>query len=79
MILLIPARVSKIDLLDPVIPTIAEHIRVHDAAVAPPLRIQLRVAVHAGEVHRDPHGWAEPAPATTRTGQAGGARTTAEL
>jgi hypothetical protein len=57
MILLIPARVSKIDLLDPVIPTIAEHIRGYNAAVAPPLRIQLRVAVHAGEVHRDPHGW----------------------
>jgi hypothetical protein len=57
MILLIPARVSKIDLLDPVLPAVAEHIREYNAAVTPPLRIQLRVAVHAGEVHRDPHGW----------------------
>jgi hypothetical protein len=57
MILLIPARVSKVDLLDPVIPTIAEHIRVYNTTVAAPLRIQLRIAVHAGEVHRDPHGW----------------------
>lgn len=57
IILLIPARVSKIDLLDPVIPTIADHIRAYNATVAPPLRIRLRVAVHAGEVHRDPHGW----------------------
>jgi hypothetical protein len=57
MILLIPARVSKIDLLDPVIPTIADHIRAYNTTVDPSLRIQLRVAVHAGEMHRDPHGW----------------------
>jgi hypothetical protein len=55
MILLIPARVSKIDLLDPVIPTIADHIHAHNTTASQ--RIQLRVAVHAGEVHRDPHGW----------------------
>jgi hypothetical protein len=57
VILLIPARVSKIDLLDPVVPTITEHIRAYNATVDPSLRIRLRVAVHAGEVHRDPHGW----------------------
>lgn len=57
MILLLPARVSKIDLLDPVVPTIADHLRAYNTTVAPPARIQLRVAVHAGEVHRDPHGW----------------------
>jgi hypothetical protein len=55
MILLIPARVSKIDLLDPVIPTIADHIHAHNTTASQ--RIRLRVAVHAGEVHRDPHGW----------------------
>jgi hypothetical protein len=57
MILLIPASVSKVDILDPLIPRLTELIQEHNAAVAPPRRIQLRVAVHAGEVHRDTHGW----------------------
>lgn len=57
IILLIPAQVSKIDLLDPLLPAIADHIHAHNTTAAPSLRIQLRVAVHAGEVHRDPHGW----------------------
>jgi hypothetical protein len=57
MIVLIPARVSKIDLLDPVIPAITDHIHAYNASVAPFPRIRLRVAVHAGEVHRDANGW----------------------
>lgn len=57
MILLIPASVSKIDLLDPLIPAVAAHIRAYNKTVPQGLRIRLRMAVHAGEVHRDPHGW----------------------
>jgi hypothetical protein len=57
MILLIPASVSKVDLLDPILPCLAEAIHAHNAGVDPELRIQLRVSVHAGEVHRDAHGW----------------------
>jgi class 3 adenylate cyclase len=57
MILLIPASVSKIDILDPLIPCLAEQIDIHNTVAGPALRIQLRVAVHAGEVHRDAYGW----------------------
>jgi class 3 adenylate cyclase len=57
MILLFPAHISKIDLLDPVIPSIAEHIGTHNATANKAPHIQLRMAVHAGEVHRDPNGW----------------------
>lgn len=57
MILLIPATVSKVDILDPVIPRLAHELHTHNVKVDPELRIRLRVAVHAGEVHRDPHGW----------------------
>ncbi|HWM03385.1 MAG TPA: hypothetical protein VNP92_13715 [Actinophytocola sp.] len=56
-IILVPATVSKVDLLDPVIPNLAAMIRRHNAAAEPGLRIRLRISVHAGEVHRDANGW----------------------
>lgn len=55
-IVLVPADVSKVDLLDPVIPALAAAIHRHNTDSEP--RIRLRVALHAGEVHRDPYGWA---------------------
>lgn len=57
MILLIPPSVSKVEILDPVVPRLAEEIHAHNATVEPSFRIRLRVAVHAGEVHRDASGW----------------------
>jgi hypothetical protein len=58
MILLIAASMSKVDLLDPVLPCLGEQIQTYNANAEPGLRIRLRVAVHAGEVHRDRCGWA---------------------
>jgi hypothetical protein len=57
MILLIPASVSKVDILDPFIPRLAEELHQHNHMVDPLLHIRIRVAVHAGELHRDEHGW----------------------
>lgn len=57
LILLIPPSVSKVDILDPLIPRLAEEIRAFNATVPPGLKIRLRVAIHAGEVDRDGHGW----------------------
>jgi hypothetical protein len=57
MILLVPASVSKLDLLDPVVPRLAQAIGEHNAAVDPAFRIRLRIAVHAGELHHDQTGW----------------------
>lgn len=52
MIVLVPAFVSKVDLLDPLIPALVAGLRSYDGP-----RIRLRMAVHAGEVHRHPWGW----------------------
>ncbi|MFL6144891.1 MAG: hypothetical protein ACJ72N_23875 [Labedaea sp.] len=57
LILLIPPSVSKVDILDPLIPRLAEEIREYNATVPLGLKIRLRVAIHAGEVDRDGHGW----------------------
>jgi hypothetical protein len=57
MILLIPPTVSKVDILDPIVPRLAERLHRHNATAESQRRIQLRVAIHAGEIHRDPHGW----------------------
>jgi class 3 adenylate cyclase len=57
MIVLVPASVSKVDLLDPFIPSLVTDLRAHNALVDPALRIRLRVAIHAGEVHRATPGW----------------------
>lgn len=58
MIVLIPADVSKVNLLDPVIPSLATAIRRHNNVISTADRIRLRVSVHAGEIHRDRCGWA---------------------
>jgi class 3 adenylate cyclase len=56
-IVLAPPTVSKVELLDPVIPNLVARIREHNAAADPGRRIRMRVSVHAGEVHRDATGW----------------------
>lgn len=57
-IILAPPTVSKVDLLDPVVPILAARLRGYNAAAEPGLRIRVRVSIHAGEVHRDATGWA---------------------
>jgi class 3 adenylate cyclase len=57
MIVLVPASVSKADLLDPMIPRLATVLGRHNELADPGDRIRVRVAVHAGEVHRDTVGW----------------------
>ncbi len=56
MMVLIPAKVSKVDILDPVIPILIAGLRRHNESVATP-HIKIRISLHAGEVHRDAHGW----------------------
>jgi hypothetical protein len=56
-IILVPASVSKVDLLDPFVPTLVAGLRAYNASVGPGSRIRLRVAVHAGEVIRAARGW----------------------
>lgn len=55
MIILIPAMVSKVDIFDPLVPSLSAALRDHNSIAAP--RIRLRVAVHAGEVLRGRFGW----------------------
>jgi len=57
MIVIVPASVSKVDLLDPFIPNLVAGLRAHNAVVDPGSRIRLRVAIHAGEVIRATPGW----------------------
>jgi hypothetical protein len=57
MIVLVPASVSKADLLDPVVPSLAAALARENAAPGRAGRIRVRVSVHAGEVHRDARGW----------------------
>jgi hypothetical protein len=57
MIVLVPAAVSKVDLLDPMIPCLAAALWEHNTVAEPADRIRLRISVHAGEVHRDACGW----------------------
>ncbi|WP_367130290.1 hypothetical protein [Saccharothrix sp. HUAS TT1] len=57
LIVLAPPSVSKVDLIDPVLPRLAEGLRRHNASTDPAARVRLRVAVHAGEVIRTAFGW----------------------
>lgn len=57
MILLFPATVPKVVILDPAIRLLAEGMNAHNTTSGDP-RIRLRLSVHAGEVHRHGRGWA---------------------
>jgi hypothetical protein len=57
MIVLVPPTVSKVDLLDPVVPSLAAGLRAHNATAGPGQRIRLRIAMHAGEVLHAGAGW----------------------
>lgn len=51
LILVVPASVSKVDLLDPLVPRLVAEL------AARPERVRLRMAVHAGDLDRDSYGW----------------------
>lgn len=57
MIMLVPATVSKVDIFDPVVPSLSAALREYNATTGQAPRIRLRVAVHAGEVLRGRFGW----------------------
>lgn len=57
MVVLVPPSTSKVDLIDPLIPSLIARLRQHNAMVGAEHRIRVRVAVHAGEVLRSPSGW----------------------
>jgi hypothetical protein len=67
-IVLVLPTVSKVDLLDPMIPGLAAALRDYNMATEPACRMRLRVSVHAGEIHRDARGWVGGRPAVRRTG-----------
>jgi tetratricopeptide (TPR) repeat protein/DNA polymerase III delta prime subunit len=55
-LIVVPADVSKVLLLDPLLPALSAALVAHNRAVPQPERIRLRVAVHAGEITYDDHG-----------------------
>lgn len=57
MIVLVPATMSKVDLIGSVVPRLTAALREHNAMGDLVPRIRLRVAIHAGEVLRGPFSW----------------------
>lgn len=55
-IVLVPPEVSKVVLLDPLLPSLSAALAEHNRTVPLPQRFRLRVALHAGEVSRDNRG-----------------------
>ncbi|MEV6643015.1 hypothetical protein [Amycolatopsis sp. NPDC051371] len=57
MIVFVPATVSKAVLIQPFIPRLRACLHDHNSKAEAAHRIRVRLAVHAGEVVRGPHGW----------------------
>jgi tetratricopeptide (TPR) repeat protein len=58
VLVLVPPETPKSWLVTRLPALLAEILAVHNAACQMQERIRLRMALHAGEVHRDAHGWA---------------------
>ena len=58
LIVLVPATVCKVALIDPWLAELTSALEVANAGVRQENRLRLRVVLHAGEVHRDRAGWA---------------------
>jgi class 3 adenylate cyclase len=58
VLVMVPPEVPKGWLVTRVPVRLAEILAVHNVACLAQERIRLRMALHAGEVHRDAHGWA---------------------
>lgn len=57
MIVFVPATVSKAALLLPFLPQLDARLHDHNSQAEAAHHLRVRVAVHAGEVVRGPHGW----------------------
>jgi hypothetical protein len=57
LILFVPATISKAVLVRPFLPQVRTFLHAHNSKVEAAHRIRVRLAVHAGEVVRGPHGW----------------------
>jgi hypothetical protein len=56
VLVLAPARISKILFADLLLGPLADELAAHNGVHPPPERIRLRLALHAGEVSYDDHG-----------------------
>lgn len=56
MLVVVPAELSTATVLRAVSRTLAAHLRAHNAEATREARVALRVAVHAGDIHRDERG-----------------------
>lgn len=56
MLVVIPARMPTITVVDPLLGRLAERLCRHNRSVPAPYALRLRVAAHIGEVHHDAHG-----------------------
>lgn len=54
---MVVADAEVLDVLDPVVEVLVDALARRNALVTPPEWMRLRIAVHHGFVHRDPHGW----------------------
>lgn len=58
MLVIVPMRMPSARVVDPLLPVLGHRLGEHNRIAAPAHRIQLRAAVHIGEVHRDGYGLA---------------------
>ncbi|HEX2316430.1 MAG TPA: hypothetical protein VHJ17_21995 [Thermomonospora sp.] len=58
MLVIVPARMPSVTVVDPLLDRLARRLRRHNRSAPDPHVLRLRVAVHIGEVHRDAHGLA---------------------
>jgi tetratricopeptide (TPR) repeat protein len=56
VLVVIPPTVAKSILVESLPPLLEAELLAHNSSVAPALRIRLRMALHAGEIHYDDHG-----------------------
>ncbi|REF00970.1 hypothetical protein [Thermomonospora umbrina] len=58
ILVIVPARMPSVGVIDPLVGHLARRLRRHNGAAPDGQVVRLRVAVHIGEVHRDAHGLA---------------------
>ncbi|MBV9450781.1 MAG: hypothetical protein JO345_33315 [Streptosporangiaceae bacterium] len=61
--LIMPSEVRKDQLIHPLGYELAARLRAHNLKAAPPIQVQARLALHAGDIHLGPEGtrgWASP-------------------
>jgi hypothetical protein len=56
--LIMPSKIRKAQLIHPLGYELAARLRAHNMRAAPPTQVQVRLALHAGDIHLDPEGTA---------------------